>query len=166
MDELAARIYRIKKPHPKLFWYYLFSSFAGLVFMPLVFVPLYFKYHTLEYHFDEKGIRCSWGVLFRREVFLTYGRIQDIHLTRGLLERWIGLGRVEIQTASGSQGAVLSIVGLTEYESIRDFLYVRMRGAREPQASASPSHRRELLEVLGGIRDELRAVRQALEARR
>jgi putative membrane protein len=167
MDALAQRIQRIRKPDPKLLWYYLLVSFAGLVFQPFVFVPLFFKYHTLEYHFDERGVRCSWGILFRREVYLTYGRIQDIHLTRNLLERWLGLGTVDVQTASGSAGAALSIVGLLEHQEVRDFLYGRMRGFKEhgADATAAPAGN-ELREVLVGIREELRAIRQALGERR
>ena len=28
-----------------------------------------------------------WGLLFRHEVYLTYRRIQDIHVTRNIVER-------------------------------------------------------------------------------
>ncbi len=38
---------------------------------------------------------------------LTCARIQDIHLRRGLLERWLGIGSVQVQTASGSQTSEL-----------------------------------------------------------
>lgn len=165
MDALSQKILAVRRPSRKLLWYYLIASFAGLIFQPFVFLPLYFRYHTLEYHFDEKGVRCAWGILFRREVYLTYGRIQDIHLTRNFVERWLGLGTVDVQTASGSSGAALSIVGLEEYMQVRDFLYARMRGFRDHPAAPAPA-RTELLEVLAAIRDELRAVRQALEARR
>ena len=68
------------------------------------------------------------GILFRRETNLTYARIQDIHLRSGLLQRWLGLANVQIQTASGSAGPELVIEGFKEYEAIRDFLYTRMRG--------------------------------------
>ncbi len=159
MDELAQRVFRIRRPSPKLLWLYLLRSFAGLVFQPLVFLPLFFKYHTLEYHFDAKGVRMSWGILFRREVYLTYGRIQDIHVTSGLIERWLGLGTVDVQTASGSASAELSIVGLEEYLEVRDFLYSMMRGLKEGEGTPQ----REMTKLLSDIRDELRGAREALE---
>jgi putative membrane protein len=163
-DALAARIFQLRRPSPKLLAQFFVHSFAGFVLMPLVFIPLYFKYKTLTYHFDARGIRASWGILFHREIFLTYARIQDIHLKRGLLERWLGIGTVEVQTASGSSSAELSIVGLEEYELLRDFLYSRMRGRHaEDEGVASKD---EALVALTAIRDELRAVREALEARR
>ncbi len=78
MDESA--IFAIERPAPKLFTYYLLSSFVlGPLFFILL-IPLYFRYHTLRYRFDEEGISMRWGILFRREINLTYARIQDIHL--------------------------------------------------------------------------------------
>ena len=41
------------------------------------------------------------GHSLRREIHLTYRRIQDIHVTRNLFHRWLGLATVGIQTASG-----------------------------------------------------------------
>jgi putative membrane protein len=43
-----------------------------------------------------------WGILFRREISLTYARIQDIQLSSNLVERWLGLAKIQLQTASGS----------------------------------------------------------------
>src|SRR5207249_435318 len=84
--------------------------------------------HTLRYRFDAEGIHMKVGILFRREINLTYARIQDIHLRSGIIQRWLGLANVQIQTASGSSGPELVIEGFKEYEAIRDFLYTRMRG--------------------------------------
>lgn len=119
-----------RRPVPALLVYYLLASLRagpGLI----VLIPLrFFRYRTLRYEFDAEGMTARWGILFRREVSLTYARIQDIHLVSNLVERWLGLGRVEIQTASGQAGAELTIEGLPDFEAIRDELYSRMRGAR------------------------------------
>src|SRR6185369_12043401 len=97
-----------------------------------------FRYHTLRYRFDEEGIHMRVGILFRRELNLTYARIQDIHLRSGILQRWLGLANVQIQTASGSSGPELVIEGFKEYEAIRDFLYTRMRGYQSRSTPAQP----------------------------
>ncbi|NUN50287.1 MAG: PH domain-containing protein [Candidatus Brocadiae bacterium] len=161
-----ASIYAITRPHKNLFWLYFIQSCAGLVFQPLIFLPLYFRYHTLKFRFDEEGVSASWGILFRKEVVLTYARIQDIHLSRGLVERWLGLGTVQIQTASGSSGAELSIEGTERFEEIRDFLYSRMRGNASPRAAvaagASTPVDDEAVTLLRGIRDDLRAIRERM----
>ena len=78
----------------------------------------------------------SWGVLFKQEVYLTYRRIQDIHLTRNLLQRWMGLAKISLQTASGSSKAEMSIEGVLQAEELRDFLYSRMRGAKNESSNS------------------------------
>ncbi len=133
--------FAITRPAPVLMYYYgLVSLLAGPAFV-VALVPLVCKYLTLRYRFDEKGISMSHGVLFKRETLLTYRRIQDIHLTHNIVQRWLGLATVSIQTASGAAGAEMAIEGVLEAEALRDFLYQRMRGARgldqdEPTAAA------------------------------
>ena len=51
----------------------------------------------------------SWGILFRKQIYLTYRRIQDIHVTRNIFHRWFGLAAVAVQTASGTSGAEMTI---------------------------------------------------------
>src|SRR5262249_47939740 len=104
-----AAIYAIERPDKKLLRYYAIRSLlAGLGF-PFLLVYSYFRYHTMRYHFDEQGVKMSWGILFRREINLTYARIQDIHLSSNIVERWLGLARIQVQTASGSSGAEMII---------------------------------------------------------
>src|SRR6516164_10797519 len=86
----------ITRPDRALLGYYLFITVLSNVFSPIVFLPLFFKYETLRYLFDDEGVSMSWGLLFRREIYLTYRRIQDIHLTRNILQRWMGLATVSI----------------------------------------------------------------------
>jgi putative membrane protein len=159
--------YDITRPEPILMWYYfLLSLLAGPAFV-LALVPLYFRYITLRYHFDDKGISMSWGILWRREILLTYRRIQDIHLTRNIVQRWLGLATVSLQTASGSASAEMAIEGILQAEPLRDFLYAQMRGARgltEPTEAASVAPHDaadEALVLLREIRDALARLAQA-----
>lgn len=171
-------IFALNKPDAALWTLYIIRavlSGPGVIFaLPY----LYFRYHTLRYTFDEEGIHMRVGILFRREVNLTYARIQDIHLRSGLLQRWLGLADIQIQTASGSADAELVIEGFKEYEAIRDFLYTRMRGyhaaatrreaitAPNAQASAATADSNtEMVSLLLTIRDELRQTRELLEQR-
>jgi uncharacterized membrane protein YdbT with pleckstrin-like domain len=147
-------------------YYFLRSFFAG----PFFFAPLiyfWFRYNTMRYDFDEEGISMRWGILFRREITLTYARIQDIHLTSNVVERWLRLARIQIQTASASATAEMTIEGLHEFERVRDYLYTKMRGVRgtahSAPAAASPEH--DLTAALREVAAELRAVREALEKR-
>jgi uncharacterized membrane protein YdbT with pleckstrin-like domain len=156
----------ITRPDPALLRYYVVVSLLTVVGFPFVILPLYFKYHTLKYRFDESGVSMSWGILFRREVHLTYRRIQDIHLTRNLIQRWMGLATVGIQTASGSSGPEMSIEGVLQAEQLRDYLYAEMRGAKgevnvanttgNDRALDAAASEDETLALLHEIRDTLR----------
>jgi len=172
-----AAILAIERPHPKLMKYYLICClFTGPLF-PIVILPYYFRYHTMRYRFDDEGISMRWGLLFRKEVLLNYARIQDIHLVSGIIERWLGLARIQIQTAAGSANAEMMLEGLLEYQAVRDFLYSRMRGVKEKAAHPAAGARtagqatadldaktaEELTATLRAVGDELRALRQAIE---
>jgi putative membrane protein len=173
MDERT--IFAIERPAPKLMTYYLLSSFILGPFFFVLLVPLYFRYHTLRYRFDEEGISMRWGILFRREINLTYARIQDIHLRSNFVERWLNLARIEVQTASGSSGAEMTLEGLLEFEAIRDYLYTRMRGSHDrsrsvpgtaaPEAGIDTATMHELVGTLREVAAEMRAVREALAGR-
>ncbi|HYV26692.1 MAG TPA: PH domain-containing protein [Candidatus Eisenbacteria bacterium] len=179
IDEAA--IFAIQHPNSKLMVYYFLRCLLSGPFFPILIIPHYFKYHTLRYRFDAEGISMRWGILFRREIILNYSRIQDIHLSSNVVERWLGLARIQVQTASSSAGAEMTIEGLLEYEMIRDFLYSKMRGmkekSRQSEHTATVSnatlgavldlHTAEALTVaLREVSSELRAIRLALEQKK
>ena len=167
-----AAIFALDRPEPALWKLYLIRIvLSGPVFF-ITLPLLYFRYHTLRYRFDEEGIHMKVGILFRREINVTYARIQDIHLSSGFIQRWLGLADVQIQTASGTAGAELTIEGFKEFEAIRDFLYVRMRGARDAKTPRIASNHTgvsgssdETVTLLLAIRDELRQTRELVQSR-
>ena len=171
VDEQA--ILAIERPHKSLWTYYLLCCLVFPPAFPFLVLPNWFRYYTLRYKFTAEGVSMSWGILFRREIILNYARIQDIHLRSNIVERWLGLARILVQTASGSSSAEMSIEGLKEFEAVRDFLYSKMRGVKDHPAPAAapaptvihPASEGELAIVLREVAGELRAVRIALEAR-
>ncbi len=165
-------ILAIERPHPKLWTYYLMVSLVIVPAAPIL-VPLHwFRYHTMRYKFTAEGVSMSWGILFRRQVLLNYARIQDIHLQSNFVERWLGLARLLVQTASGSSSAEMTIEGLPEFEAVRDFLYSKMRGVKDhhqaapavPAASTGVADG-ELANTLREVAAELRGIRLALGER-
>jgi len=158
-------ILAIERPHAALWRLYLLRILLLFPLAPLLLPFLWFRYHTLRYRFDAEGVSMRWGILFRREVNLTYRRIQDIHVTSGILQRWLGLADIHVQTASGSAGAEMTIEGLKEFQQVRDFLYERMRGTKGGTAAApgAPAAAGADEALLAEILAELRGARQALE---
>lgn len=168
---MSSPIQAITRPNPRLLAYYVVRA----VLVPFWFVVLpyhYFRYSTMRYRFDDEGVMMSWGVVFRREITLTYSRIQDIHLTSNFVQRWFALANLEIQTAAATSTAEMTIEGCLDYEAMRDFLYAKMRGghatatdtksvARTDSSDSSAAIVTALLQVGG----ELRRASEALERR-
>lgn len=172
-------ITRLERPSSSLLTLYILRAVLTGPGVILVLPILLCRYWTLRYRFDDDGIHARWGVLFRREINLSYARIQDLHLTSGLLQRWLGLADVQVQTASGSATPELIIEGFKNHETIRDFLYSRMRGTKSGKHSTTrPAVTTEggssghdtpdpvVVSLAASLREvaaELRATREALD---
>jgi putative membrane protein len=103
-------------------------------------------------------------------------------LSSNLVERWLGLAKIQLQTASGSATAEMTVEGVREVEALRDFFYARMRGARgesgpgpdraivEAQAASTNvavgADMDELTRALNAVAAELRALRLDRQATR
>jgi uncharacterized membrane protein YdbT with pleckstrin-like domain len=172
------QIMALERPDKALWTYYLLGCLVIPPLFPILVLPAWFRYSTMRYKFTDDGISMSWGILFRREIIVNYARIQDIHLRSNFVERWLGLARILVQTASGSSSAEMTIEGIKEFEQLRDFLYSRMRGVKDhmhhPAAAAAPAtaavtagpgSQGELAAALREAAAELRAVREALAKR-
>jgi uncharacterized protein len=122
-------------PSPQLFTYYLLGAIASGPFVFVTLPALWFRYQTLKYRFEESGLRMQVGLLFKKETVTAYRRIQDIHLTSNVIQRWLGIASISIQTASGSAMPEIIIEGVAEPERLRDWLYERLRGTN-PAAKA------------------------------
>ena len=159
----------LERPSPNLLTYYLL---AGLCTGPglVIAIPAFIiRYNTLRYQFEESGLRMQVGLFFRKEVVVAFRRIQDIHVSRNLIQRWLGIASVSVQTASGNAMPEIVLEGVTDPDSVRDWLYERMRGAKghSPIAPAIASgtlsiippkldaQELEVTELLRGIRDNL-----------
>ena len=159
----------LERPSPKLLTYYLLMGLAtgpGLVIAIPAFI---IRYNTLRYRFEDSGLRMQLGLFFRKEVVIAFRRIQDIHVSRNLIQRWLGIASVSVQTASGNAMPEIVLEGITDPDSVRDWLYERMRGAKGYVAATLPAtevddpslppklkaNEGEATVLLRGIRDNL-----------
>jgi putative membrane protein len=173
-EPTAAGAMGLRLPHRNLLVYYALQSLVLGPFFFVLLLPRFFKFRSLRYHLEEEGIAAEWGVLFRHEISLGYSRIQDIHLASNLLERWLGLARIQVQTASGSSAAEMTIEGLPDYLEVRDWIYSKMRGAARrgsaateaagPQGLSRDAPPDAVAAALREVASELRRVRELLEA--
>jgi putative membrane protein len=163
---IPPEIARLERPREQLLTWYVLKALATLLAFPVTMLVFYFRYHTMRYKFDEDGIHLSWGILMRHEIMLNYSRIQDIELHSNVVERWLGLTRIEVQTAAGASDSEMTLEGLPNPEAMRDFLYSRMRGAHTAAPAAANAAPEPLQAVLLEIASELRSIREVLEARK
>ncbi len=164
----------ITRPHERLLTYYLVLALLTLPAFPVTMTALYIKYRTMRFRFDHEGIWKRQGLLWRRETNVAYRRIQDIHLTNGIIQRWLGLATVSIQTAAGSSTAEVTIDGVLEADALRDYLYTKMRGVRDgthaaaahvPEGASNLEAPDEALALLTEIRDSLGRLETRLRGR-
>jgi len=157
----------IDRPSPALLTYYVLSSLLALPAVVIVLPAMWIRYQTLKYELQESGIRMQVGLFFRKEVVVAFRRIQDIHVSRNIIQRWLGIASVSIQTASGNAMPEIVLEGMTDPDGIRDFLYERMRGAKGQTTSSVAANAtndlsatpmedtEEVTALLRGIRDNL-----------
>ena len=162
---IPPEIASLQRPREELLTYYFLRALATLFAFPVTMLLFYFRYHTMRYKFDEEGIHLSWGILMRHEIMLNYSRIQDIQLHSNFIERWLGLTRIEVQTAAGASDSEMTLEGLPNPTAMRDFLYSRMRGAHAPPPSAANPANEPLQAIWLEVASELRAIREILETR-
>ena len=163
----------ITQPPERLLTYYFILALLTLPAFPVTMIVLYIKYRTMHFRFDHEGIWKRQGLLWRRETNVAYRRIQDIHLTSGIIQRWLGLATVSIQTAAGSSTAEVTIDGVLEAEALRDYLYTKMRGVRDgahaaahvPESASGGETHDETLALLTEIRDSLRQLETRVRGR-
>jgi hypothetical protein len=97
--------------------------------------------------------------------------IQDIHVDRNLIQRWSGIGKVEIQAVAGSSSAEPAFDGMDHWDPVRDDLHRRMRGtgastgegvsSADPAVQPTPGKAGEAVELVRAITHDIDAVRRA-----
>lgn len=87
------------------------------------------RFDRWHYLLREDDLLLSRGVFVRRVTSIPYSRVQHVDVQQGLLERWFGLARVIVSTASGIGGDGM-VPGLDEEaaEGLRDALVERGGG--------------------------------------
>ena len=124
-------------------------------------------YRSLSYEIGDEQVIVRQGVLTRAVKHVPYRTVTNITVKRGLIDRWLGLGTLDIQTAgmSGTHQAEQSLAGLADADEVYDLVVGqlrRFRGGMAPtQAEAeSPGSADEMLSAL---LVEVRAIREMIE---
>ena len=129
-------------------------------------IPPYYRSIRYELHSEEVIVRI--GIITKSVKHVPFRTVTNIKMSRGPLDRLLGTGTLDIETAgmSGQGGAEQSLVGLTDvesvYEQVAAVLHRFHGGMAANQAEEDP------LRVAGdeapsAILVELQAIRRAVE---
>jgi membrane protein YdbS with pleckstrin-like domain len=76
---------------------------AGWVVVLLPFLPWIPSYYrSLEYAIGEDSVVMKKGVFWRKRVTVPYGKITNVDVTQGPVQRHFNIGTVHVQTAGAS----------------------------------------------------------------
>ena len=125
-------------------------------------------YRSLGYEMREDEVVVRVGIITKSVKHVPFRMVTNVTVKRGILDRWFfDLGTLNIQTAgmSGSTGAEESLVGLANYDEVYEMVATELRRFRGGMAPMVAEGDTDSPEALTAILDEVRAIRQALDAR-
>lgn len=126
-------------------------------------------YRSLSYEIQDDEVIVRAGVLTKSVKHVPYRTVTNLTVKRDILDRWLGLGTLNIQTAgmSGQTGAEERLVGLPNVQEVYEMVVTelrRFRGGMAPTAAeveGAPAV--ASADALSAILAEVRAIRQSLE---
>ncbi len=128
-------------------------------------------YRSLRYEVQDDEVVVNAGIWTKSVKHVPYRTVTNLQVKRDVVDRWLGIGTLNIQTAgmSGQTGAEERLVGLSNvqevYEAVAEELR-RFRGGMAPtQADVEAEPAVTLPDGLGEILAEVRAIRKSLEER-
>ena len=81
--------------------------------------------HAVGYAERDDDLLIRRGVMFRALVVVPYGRMQFVDVQAGPLDRWAGVAKVQLHTASAASDAAIPGLPPTEAARLRDRLAAR-----------------------------------------
>ncbi len=166
---------------------------VGLVHLVISFIMLRLDYEMRWYKITDRSLRIREGVVFVREMTMTFANIQNISISQGPIQRFFGIADLKVETAGGggviqpdqgSQNPVFSMHigffrGVDNHEEIRDMMLARLKKLRdsglgdtdERHHVAAPStaqvpHDSSLIDILKAVHTEASLLRKSAEGLR
>ena len=146
-----------------------------LASIPVTYFLQRLNYEMRWYIVTDRSLRIRSGVVWLREMTMTFANIQGIRVNANPIERLLGLANVEVQSAGGggshnshggtqSSGHVAKFAGVDNAAVIRDLIVERLRVYRDSGLGEKTVEAREPL-ALSAAREalqETKALRNSL----
>jgi putative membrane protein len=113
-------------------------------------------YRRFEYELTDDGLEITSGVVSRRNREIPLGRVQNVDISRNLLQRALGIAALDLETAGGGQTeASLRYVGYSESKRLqREIQQRKRRESRDDRERKAESPEGGTTEVDAEIRTE------------
>jgi uncharacterized membrane protein YdbT with pleckstrin-like domain len=130
------------------------------VYVPLIVALIYVFwwigkfYNTIEYELRENAVHAKYGVFFRKEKEISYGRITMAGLNQGPLKRHFGIYNIPVFTAArgGTNLPEMCLMNVRNGPGIRDQVSTKIGKLSEKERK---SIEEKMLEELKEIRKVL-----------
>lgn len=154
---------------------------AFVISLPFTYFAQRLNYEMRWYIVTDRSLRIRSGIVWVKELTMTFANIQEIRVAANPLQRLLGLADVEVHSAGGSSGPngsssghVGRFEGLDDANAIRDLMVERLRAYRDSglgeqaeNASAEKTvHPGQAIEEARTVLQEVRALRQSFNALR
>jgi len=129
-------------------------------------------YRSIHYTLSEDELVVRQGIITKSEKMIPYSKITNVELKRGPFDRLLGIGTLQVHTAGYSQqtNAEAVLGGIADWDAVRREVMARVHAHREereaPSVVAGGPLPGDAAALLAAQLDELRAIRDALQARR
>ena len=145
--------------------------------IPITYFLQRLNYEMRWYIITDRSLRIRSGVVWLREMTMTFANIQGIRVNANPIEMVLGLANVEVQSAGGggsrggshshgtsSSGHAGTFAGVDNAEAIRDLLVERLRVYRDSGLGEKTAEAREPLALSAAreVLQETRALRNSL----
>jgi uncharacterized membrane protein YdbT with pleckstrin-like domain len=127
-------------------------------------------YRSLRYEIQDDEVVVHAGIWTKSVKHVPYRTVTNLTVKRDVLDRWLSLGTLNIQTAgmSGQTGAEEHLVGLENVQEVYDAVATELRRFRGGMAPTQAEVEEGIVpaqpDALNELLVEVRAIRRSLES--
>lgn len=105
--------------------------FIGVLVVALLFlaVGFYIYYKRFSWEITETELHIYSGIFIKKQIHIPFQRVQSVDYTAKILERLLGLAKLQIETAGGAnnKGVTIPALKLSEAEALRSEVFRRKK---------------------------------------
>lgn len=89
----------------------LFAVILTVSYFALCYIAAIITYNSFYFSIDQNGFEKDHGIFFKKHVSIPFDQIQNVNTLRTIIDRFLGVGRLEIETAGSSSTKKREVAG-------------------------------------------------------